>query len=246
MVSFLIPLFLFTKFNLMKTKQLLFFIGLICFIFLCVGMTKAKKDKEYKMEWEDRSRTYIVHLPPKNKMKQKLPVLFNLHGGGGTAKQVPRLIFNGFNRLADKEGFIVVYPQGVKKQWNDGREGEISYAHKENIDDVGFIAQIIKELDSKYNIDTDKIFTSGISNGGFMSTRLLCERSDLFRGGAVLTSQIGVNFEAKCQPSKGVAVMIMNGTDDPIVPYNGGEIKIFKRSKPRGVIISTEDYVAMW
>jgi len=79
-----------------------------------------------------------------------------------------------------------------------------------------------------------------------MSTRLLCERPDIFRGGAILTAQIVDHLEAQCQPSQGVAVMVMNGTDDIIVPYYGGEIKPFKWSKPRGIAISTDDYVAMW
>lgn len=230
------------------------YLTLFTFIFFSVLLTSdykeetvlANNDKAFTLEWKGRERTYFVHLPPKYKRTENMPILFHLHGGGGTAKKTPKLTFGAFNRLADREGFIVVYPQGVKKQWNDGRKGDISVAHRENIDDVGFITQIVKVLNTNYKIDNDKIYTTGMSNGGFMSTRLLCERPDIFRGGAVLTAQIGEEFVSKCNPEQGVAVLVMNGTDDKIVPYNGGEVKPFKWSKPRGVVLSTDDYVAMW
>ena len=230
------------------------YLSLFTFIFFGIFLSSEYKeetiltnnDEKCTLDWEGRERTYFVHLPLEHKRTARMPVLFHLHGGGGTAKNTPKLTFGAFNRLADREGFIVVYPQGVKKQWNDGRKGDISVAHKKNIDDVGFITQIVKVLNTNYNINNNKIYTTGMSNGGFMSTRLLCERPDIFRGGAVLTAQIAVAFEAQCQPSQGVAVLVMNGTDDTIVPYNGGEVRPFKWSKSRGIVLSTDDYVAMW
>jgi len=230
----------------MESKNLLLVITVV-FSALFISSSKEKTNlEEYTLEWEGRERTYYVHLPPEHKRTTKMPIVFNLHGGGGTAKKTPKMAFGAFERLADRDGFIVVYPQGVRKQWNDGRKGDISFAHKKNIDDVGFITQIVNVLNANYSIDNNKIFTVGMSNGGFMSTRLLCERPDIFRGGAILTAQIVDHLEGQCQPSQGVAVMVMNGTDDIIVPYYGGEIKPFKWSKPRGIAISTDDYVAMW
>lgn len=198
----------------------------------------------HQMTWGDYERSYLIHLPPAVHLQKPLPVLFHLHGGGGTAKGTSGLTFGRFNTLADRDGFIVVYPDAIEKNWNDGRKSNLVTAWKENIDDVGFIAEIIKELKATYLIDSDRIYTTGMSNGGFMSSRLLCDRPDLFRGGAVLTASLSKDYVPECTPSSPVAVLVMNGTDDGLVPYEGGQIKVF--NKPRGEILSTDDYVDMW
>ena len=196
------------------------------------------------MTWKGYERSYLVHLPPEAKMQGPLPILLHLHGGGGTAQSNMVLTFGRFNELADRDGFIVVYPNAVEKNWNDGRKSNLVKAWQENIDDVGFIAAIIDELKAKYNIDKERMFTTGMSNGGFMSSRLLCDRADLFRGGAILTASLSRDYLPNCNPSKAVAVMLMNGTDDPLVPYDGGQIKVF--NKTRGEIISTDEWIAFW
>lgn len=112
------------------------------------------------------------------------------------------------------------------------------------MDDVGFLVEIVNVLSKKYNIDQTSIFTAGMSNGGFMSSRLLCDRADVFSGGAILTASISKEFFPKCKPEKPVAVLVMNGTDDKLVPYDGGEIKVFNRQ--RGEIVSTDEYVEFW
>ncbi len=196
------------------------------------------------MQFKGYERSYIVHLPSKEKMNGPLPLLFHLHGGGGTAKGTVGLTFGRFNELANRDGFIVVYPNAINKNWNDGRKLEDVIAWKEDIDDVGFIIAVLDELKQKYKIDSKRIFTSGMSNGGFMSSRLLCDRADIFRGGAILTASLSKDYLPKCLPEKPVAVMVMNGTDDPLVPYNGGPIKVFR--KTRGEIVSTDEYVAFW
>ena len=173
-----------------------------------------------------------------------MPVLLHLHGGGGTAKGTIGLTFGRFNELADEEGFMVIYPQAIEKNWNDGRKIDGVKSTVENIDDVGFIAEIINEVKNKYSIDDSRIFTTGMSNGGFMSTRLLCDRADLFRGGAILTATLSETYFPECKPSKPTAVLVMNGTDDPLVPFNGGPIKVLK--KDRGSIISTSDMISFW
>lgn len=200
--------------------------------------------EKYSMNWGGYERSYWVHLPPAQKMASPAPLLFVLHGGGGTAKGMPGFTFGRFNELADQDGFIVVYPQGIEKQWNDGRIGDQTKAWKENIDDVGFIVKIVESLSKEYNIDQERIFTSGISNGGFMSSRLLCDRPDVFRGGAVLTATISEDYFPKCQPAQPAAVLIMNGTEDTLVPYNGGPVKVL--NKTRGTVLSTDDYVNFW
>ena len=195
-------------------------------------------DLTIKMEFGGRERNYIVHLPPKEKMNASVPLLFHLHGGGGTAKGTAGLTFGRFNELADRDGFIVVYPNAINKNWNDGRKLEDVIAWKEDIDDVGFITAIVDKLKQKYKIDSKRIFTTGMSNGGFMTSRLLCDRADIFSGGAILTASLSKDYMPKCDPEKPVAVMVMNGTEDPLVPYDGGLIKVFR--KTRGEIVQSK------
>lgn len=199
---------------------------------------------EFNMNWNGYERSYLIHLPSEEKMQNPVPLLFHLHGGGGTAKGTPELTFGRFNELSERDGFIVVYPQAIEKNWNDGRKLESVKAWEENIDDVGFITAIVEELTEKYNIDSGKIFTTGMSNGGFMSSRLACDRADIFRGAAILTASLSRDYLTLCKPEKSLAIMVMNGTKDKLVPYNGGEVKVLKKS--RGEIISTDEIINFW
>jgi polyhydroxybutyrate depolymerase len=198
-----------------------------------------------KCTWQGRERTYWLHLPPEDKMAGPLPVLFNLHGGGGTGKGAVRLTYGRFNQLADREGFIVVYPDAVARNWNDGRTAHLKPENKD-VDDVGFIAEITKRLQESHPIDPDRIFTVGMSNGGFMSSRLLCDRADLFRGGAIVTATLAAEYVDRCDPDKPVAILVMNGTDDPLVPYGGGHIRLLWNGASRGEVISTDDFIELW
>lgn len=232
----------------MKALVTLIF-GFITFLVLsfnaCSSHTpKNSKDQTHTMQFEGYERSYIVHLPPEAKLQNPLPLLFHLHGGGGTAKGTSGLTFNRFNELADRDGFIVVYPNAINKNWNDGRKLEDVLAWKKDINDVAFITAIIDELKQKYKIDTKRIFTTGMSNGGFMSSRLLCDRADIFRGGAILTASLSKDYIPQCDPEKPVAVMVMNGTDDPLVPYDGGHVRVFRKN--RGEIVSTDEYMDFW
>lgn len=230
-----------------KLTTLLLGLSIAFFLQSCGSISNQEINDDgttFTMDWDGYERLYLVHFPPKEKMTKALPVLFHIHGGGGTAKTTPSLTLGRFNDLADKEGFIVVYPEGVDKNWNDGRKLEGEQAWEEDIDDVGFIVAIVEQLKKDYSIDSDKVFTSGMSNGGFMSSRLICDRSDIFSGAAIVTATLSTDYLPKCNPTNPVAVMIMNGTEDKLVPYDGGEIKVFK--KRRGVIVSTNDYVDFW
>ncbi len=233
----------------MKTNLFLLFTSMLLTLTLnaCNNTHNQKEEQRllrFTMDWGGYERLYLVHLPPKSKMQEPLPLLFHLHGGGGTARGTAGLTFGRFDELADEEGFIVVYPQGIEKNWNDGRKLEEVKAWKEDIDDVGFIVAIVEELKQKYSIDTKRIFTTGMSNGGFMSSRLVCDRADIFRGAAILTASLSVDYLPKCKPSQPTAVLVMNGTEDKLVPYDGGQIKVFR--KTRGEIISTDELVKFW
>jgi polyhydroxybutyrate depolymerase len=184
-----------------------------------------------------------VYVPSSHDLNKPLPIVIVLHGGGGTGQGMEELLTLGkWNSLADKNGFAVVYPDGIQKRWNDGREDIHSYAHNQNIDDVGFISSIIDQLSNEISIDQQRIYVTGISNGGMMSYRLACQLSHKIAAIAAVTASMSETFSYK--PSVPVSILIINGTDDPLVPYHGGTIQFMRRT--HGKVLSTADTFSFW
>jgi polyhydroxybutyrate depolymerase len=155
-----------------------------------------------------------------------------------------RLTKRKFNQLADRDGFFVVYPQGIDKSWNDGRTDKISGAHRKGIDDVGFFRALIEHLVFEYPIDSGRIFVTGISNGGLMAFRLGCSLPDKIRAIAPVTAQIPSAIKPLCRSESAVSLVIFNGTEDPLVPYNGGQITVLRQQ--RGHVLSTDETISIW
>ena len=101
-------------------------------------------------------RTYLVYTP--RRAAGSLPLVLVLHGGGGTARQMER--YTRFNRLADREQFLVCYPQGVKKNWNDGRGVDHIPAQRDNIDDVGFLREVVAAIGRDHELDQSRVFAT--------------------------------------------------------------------------------------
>jgi len=154
----------------------------------------------------------------------------------------------GFNKLADKDGFIVIYPDGIGQNWNDGRMDEEAEdrAHKENIDDVGFISGLIDYMIRNYNSDPKRVFVTGISNGAIMAYRLACELSHKITAIAPVDGNIPSMLFPDCRPTDPVSVLAINNVNDPLVPFEGGEIYgHFHRTK-LGRVISANESVKFW
>lgn len=165
-------------------------------------------------------RTYLLHLPPSYSPDIPLPLVLAMHGGFGNGKLLENQ--SQLSIKSDKDNFIVVYPEGVKspagiRTWNAG--GCCGYALNNNIDDVGFLVALLDTLSSKYSINPSKVFATGMSNGGFMSYRLACERSDLIAAIAPVASSMNVS---ECNASRGVPVLHFHSYQDSHVPYEGG------------------------
>jgi polyhydroxybutyrate depolymerase len=128
----------------------------------------------------------------------------------------------GLLELARQGAFLLVCPQGVERHWNDGRQITRWRAQADGIDDVGFLAAVVEDVAGRYPVDRQRIFVTGISNGGLMSYRLACERADLVSAIAPVAASMAGSLE--CAPSRPVSVVILNGTADPLVPYEGGPI----------------------
>ncbi len=197
-----------------------------------------------KIRVGDLERTFYLFEPKRLTRNKKVPLLFVFHGGGGNPLSMDRRL--GFTKLARKEKFIVVYPAGVGGNWNDGRETKATQAHREKINDVGFVRAIIDNLSEEYPVDQDRIFATGPSNGGIFSHYVGANLSGKFAAIAPVIGGIADPFYKRFNPGEPVSVFIIQGADDKITPYDGqGEIG-FGRRKNRGKIISTDAAIALW
>jgi len=161
------------------------------------------------------NREALVYVPSSYDPSVPTPVVIALHGGTGTSEQM--MNYTGLNEVAEAEGFIVVYPQGLGRTWNSILPSAPAAIY--NVDDVGFIEYIIEDLDEQLNIASDQIYATGISNGGQMCYTLAAE-SDQIAAIAVIES--GMGSPSDYQPSSPVPTMVIHGTADENIPYEGG------------------------
>lgn len=166
------------------------------------------------------------------------PLLIVLHGAGGTPAQIEAL--TGFSSIADREKFVVLYPEGVNRHWNDGRN-----VPGVDSDDVGFISALIEEAIRKWKVNQARVFVAGLSNGGTMAYRLACELSDKIVAAASVAGSMALPVFQTCRPSKPVSIFAVNGTSDPIIPFAGGEIR-FGKSGGRGVVTGAFTSRDLW
>ena len=140
-------------------------------------ITKLGQNVDSAITHDGIERTFRLYIPASHDKKKPAPLLMILHGGGGTGKRMANLARGGFKSIADEEGFIIVYPDGIERHWNDGRI-EVTYqAHAEKIDDVGFLTTLMDHLVNTYNLDPERVYVCGVSNGAMMTQRLAFEAS---------------------------------------------------------------------
>lgn len=173
-----------------------------------------------------------------------LPIVFVIHGGGGSAGNMEWLTANRFNRIADRDGVLVVYPEGIENGWNDGRSDLRTEAVRRGIDDLGFLRKLPQELAALFSIDAARVYATGISNGGFMSFRLACDAADVFAAVAPVTANLTAELAPRCRPTRPISVAILNGTNDPLVPWNGGAVRVLFTN--RGEVLSVPQTIARW
>lgn len=183
------------------------------------------------------SRTYHLVFP-KQWSGEALPLLIALHGRFGSGKTM--LKQTGLDELSDKHQLVVVFPDGYKRSWADGRG--TSPADEKKIDDVLFITSLINRLSSEGSILSNKVYVVGHSNGGFMAQKLAVEKPNLWKFVVSVSSQISVSLlkNLKSKPNPNVSVYFIAGTEDPLVPYYGGYVK------DGAEILSVPDSVTRW
>ena len=162
-----------------------------------------------------RERTYIVHRPVDLDGGKPAPLVIVLHGGFGTGAQAERSY--NWDADADRRGFVVVYPDGIRRAWNAGGTC-CGLPNRDNVDDVAFLTQLIKTVSRSENIDSRRIYLTGMSNGAAMAYRYACE-------GSIPIAAIGPvsgSLAYACSTPRAVSVMEIHGLDDRNIPFTGG------------------------
>jgi len=181
------------------------------------------------------TRSYLIHLPRSLRSNKAFPVVFVLHGGQSNARQMER--YTGLSDIADGEEFLVVYPEGINRHWNDGRDAA------PQVDDVGFVVALLEQLKERYNIDMKRIYATGISNGGMFSQRLACELSGSFAAIASVAASMPETQFRRCNPSRPISVLMMHGTADPLISYEGGAMPAGTLG---GNVVSVRKVIDFW
>jgi polyhydroxybutyrate depolymerase len=177
-------------------------------------------DQLRSLEFDGGPRTYLVHVPRHFDPSRPAAVVLAFHGGGTNAKTMVK--FSGLGELANRFGFLLVYPNGSGRNPNflTFNVGNCcGHALRENVDDVGFVRALLDDLDRSANIDWDRIFATGVSNGGMMAYRLASELSDRI---AAIASVAGPTGTETCRATRPVSILHFHGTSDEFTPYNGG------------------------
>jgi len=207
----------------------------------CVGHARGMQARCYVLESAGKPRTLWLYVPAGR--SEALPLVLVLHGGGGEGAGMERLTRGGFNRIADRDGAIIAYPDGVGRRWNDGRE-QLARRSRESVDDVTFLRALPGAIDANFPVDPHRVYVTGISNGGLMAYRLACDAADVFAAAGAVAANMGVELAARCHPGRPIAIAVLEGTDDPIMPWQGGPVRVLWSS--RGEVLSTAQTLGRW
>jgi len=185
-------------------------------------------------------RSYILHIPPGLDSLRPVPVVFVFHGLLDDAVSIQTT--TGFNAIADKNGFPVLYPNGSGPSealsWNAG--GCCGYAAENNTDEITFIRHMLTDLGTIVRVDPKRIYATGYDNGAMLSYRLACEMSDTFAAVAPVSGWLLTN---PCRPQQPVSVVVVHGLDDK---YNGGIGASLYATHSDFVFPSVEQGIATW
>lgn len=171
------------------------------------------------------------------------PVVVILHGGTNTDAQVWRQ--TSLPTLGQSQGFIVVAPQGIDKQWNDGRDATIS-GTASNADDLAFLHALIQAVVARDHGDARAVFMVGASNGGFMTMHFACHHAQDLAAAASVAADLPTHEAEQCHPGKPLPWLFMNGTNDPLIPFLGEPEGTVKNGHSQPALLSADASFAFW
>ena len=199
------------------------FITVLLLLVGCTFSSFSQQTINASITHDGIQRDYILYIPELYDGSTAVPLVLNFHGYGSNAAQ--QMFYGDFRDIADTEGFLLVHPEGTTfigdQFWNVGFPGLSS-----NIDDVGFTEALIDELATLYAIDLDRVYATGMSNGGFMSFLLACQLSEKIAAVASVTGSMTQDTFDDCNAQHPTPVLQIHGTDDGVVLYNGNNLSI--------------------
>ncbi len=201
----------------------------------------SRKTEQRSLRSGGRKRTYDLHVPSGLAAAEPAPLVLVFHGGFTDGAFMEEL--TGFNAVADRERFLVAYPNGVGKHWNDGRTSAGSRAQREQVDDVGFVGDLLEDIGRDHPVDPRRVFATGLSNGAAFAHYLAARLARRIAAIAPVVGGIAEEFAPLFRPEAPVSVCIIQGTGDPLVPWGGGPINLPGK---RGATVSTEAAIQLW
>ncbi|MAD07617.1 MAG: hypothetical protein CMP86_09415 [Gammaproteobacteria bacterium] len=185
-------------------------------------------------------REFIAYVP-QNLPPRDAGLVIAMHGYGSSAENI--MAYSGFNALADEYGYVVAYPQGTQDQQGNAFFN-VGYAfHSDStVDDVGYIRALVARLVESHQIDPNRVYATGMSNGGDMSYLLACKAADAFRAVAPVAGTMMVATADNCAPSSAMPVLALNGTADNVTRYAGD----YANEEGWGAYISVSDVIDLW
>ena len=199
-------------------KHLQFFIA---FLFaLTISQVSAQTTWIETFDHDGQTRDYILYLPAN--IQAEAPLVISLHGYTGSASG--QLIYTEMNDVADANGFAICYPEGTVddfgfSHWNSGMIGD-------TVDDIGFLSSLAEALHTEHDLDPERTFSCGFSNGGMMSYHLACNAPETFKAVAAVAGSMLTPTYTNCDSGPAVPVFAIHGTLDLVVPYNGADIPV--------------------
>ncbi|CAM3696608.1 alpha/beta hydrolase [Rheinheimera salexigens] len=160
-------------------------------------------------------RSYLLKLPAGYQADKSYKLLLVFHGSGGNAMSMHSTA--KFEQYTDD--YIVAYPNSKEVEWNEGCGCNI--AHRKKVDDLGFVDAVIADIKQRHQVLDSEIYAAGFSQGGLFTQNLACNRSKVFKAVAVVASPMSEQLAASCAPEEALSVMMVHGSHDPVLPYNG-------------------------
>lgn len=179
-------------------------------------------------------RTYWMYIPAEVDKSKPMPLLFILHGSAGSGEVMMAVTQRGFEHISDKEKIVIVYPDALERRWND-QDG--------TVDDAGYLLALTDKLAAESLVDRKRVYIAGLSNGGMMAQRMACEYADRVAAVATVAGTLPAELMGKCKPSRPMPVMVIHGTEDPIVPWGGGAVAGFEEF---GKVVSARETARFW
>lgn len=200
--------------------------------------------------FEGRERTWLAYEP--SRLRTPAPLVLLLPGSGQDAEALRAFTTYRFDELAERDGVLLVYAEAWAEgsafgpEWNECRKNTQQPAHLENVNDVGYVLWLLDALAKRYPIDPSRVFAAGVSDGGQMAYRLATEHPERFDAVAIVVAQQAAPDNSNCRAPRGpISVLVMNGTEDPIIPYEGG-IASFHGLGSAGEVQSMAGTLAHW